>query len=163
MVIDRLDHEKYMSLALKQAEKAYSQKEVPIGAIVIDKNGVVIGRGYNKMEKIKCQTGHAEIIAIKKACKKIGDWRLDNCSIYITLEPCPMCLGLIQLSRINSIIFGARSPLFGFGYGMIPPTDGKKQTIHLLKKDLSILEGIKQEESVALLQKFFKTIRKKDG
>lgn len=148
-------HKKYMFMALRQAQKAYDNDEVPIGAIVVDQHGKVIGRGYNKMEKIKCQTGHAEVVAIQKACKKIGDWRLDGCHLYVTLEPCVMCFGLIQLSRLKSVVFGAKSPLFGFGH------EKYKKSLPIVKKDLAILEGVEKEKCIKLLQKFFKTVRKK--
>ena len=142
--------EQYLKKAIDQAKKASANDEVPIGAIVVDSNGIIIGRGYNKMEKTGCQTGHAEVVAIEKACKKIGDWRLNGCSIYVTLEPCLMCFGLIQLSRIDRLVFGARSPLFGFGYGTekIPPMG-----------NLTIEEGIRKEECSDLLKKFFKKVR----
>jgi len=143
-----------MVQALKQAQKAYDFGEVPIGAVVVDKYGMILGRGYNKMEQVKCQTGHAEVIAIQRACKKIGDWRLTKCWLYVTLEPCVMCFGLAQLSRIEGIIFGARSPLFGFGYG-------KKKSIPLLKSNLVIKEGIKKNECTQILQKFFRKVRKR--
>jgi tRNA(adenine34) deaminase len=145
--------ESYMLEAIKQAEKALAAGEVPIGAVVVGKNGEIFGRGYNKMEQMKCQTEHAEMIAIKKACKKVGDWRLDGCSIYVTLEPCVMCFGLIQLSRIKKLVFGAKSPLFGFGY------ESKK--FHLMKKDLEIKHGICENECKAQLKNFFKGVRNK--
>jgi len=145
-------HEKYMMEALKQARKAYNNNEVPIGAVVINEDGKIIGRGYNKMEATKCQTGHAEVVAIQKACKKINDWRLDKCWLYVTLEPCAMCFGLILLSRIEGVVFGAKSPLFGFGY------ENYKKNI---KCDLTILEGIRENECIKLLQDFFKDIRKR--
>jgi tRNA(adenine34) deaminase len=148
-------HEKYMAMAINQAKKALAHNEVPIGAVVVDENGTVIGRGYNKMEKLKCQTGHAEVIAIQKACKKINDWRLTNCWLYVTLEPCSMCFGLAQLSRLKGVVFGTTSPLFGFGY------ENYKKTLPLTKKDMSLLEGVKKDECTLLLQNFFQTIRKK--
>jgi len=146
-----MDHEKYMDLAIKQAKKALANNETPIGAVVVHKDGTILGRGYNKMEKIKCQTGHAEVVAIQKACKKIGDWRLNNCCIYVTLEPCTMCFGLIMLSRIDKLIFGAESPLFGYK---------NNKNIQIVKKDLVISEGIKKEECEKLLRRFFKKIRR---
>ena len=142
-----------MKKALSQAKKALARDEVPIGALVVNENGIIIGRGYNKMETIGCQTGHAELIAIKKACKKRGDWRLDNCTLYVTLEPCLMCFGLAQLSRIKRIVFATQSPLFGFGFK-------KSKNLPLLKKDLLLHEGVLKEEAVKLLQMFFKKIRK---
>ena len=148
------DHEHFMKKALAQAKKALALGEVPVGALVVDEEGVILGRGYNKMEAVGCQTGHAEVIAIQKACKKRGDWRLDDCSLYVTLEPCLMCFGLAQLSRIKEIIFATESPLFGFGFK-------KSQSLPFLKKDLLLHEGILKEEAVNLLQTFFKTIRTK--
>lgn len=154
--MNKLDHKKYMSQALKQAQKALQQNEVPVGAVIVKENGEIISRAYNKMEKLKCQTGHAEVIAIQKACKKIGDWRLDNCWIYVTLEPCLMCFGLIQLSRIKGIVFGVKSPLFGFGFK-------NNQILPLYKKDLIVKEGIQKKECYKVLQNFFIEIRKKKG
>lgn len=154
-MISEKKHEKYMLAALKQAQKALRNNEVPIGAVVVDGEGRIIGRGYNKMEKTKCQTGHAEVIAIQKACKKINDWRLSNCWLYVTLEPCSMCFGLIRLSRLQGVVFGTLSPLFGFGY------ENYKKNLPLVDKNLAVLEGVKKEDCVQLLQNFFKTIRKK--
>lgn len=148
------DHTLYMAQALKQAKKAFKKNEVPIGAVVVNKEGIIIGRGYNKTEHGKCQTAHAEVIAIQKACKKIGDWRLNDCWLYVTLEPCIMCFGLIQLSRIKGIVFGVESPLFGFGYK-------KYKTIHIKQKNLLIEEGVAQEACTKMLQDFFKSLRKK--
>lgn len=99
---------KFMKLAFKQAEKAYKRGEMPVGAIVV-KNGKVIGRGYNKKEKTKNAIMHAEIIAIKKACKKNNDWRLNNCEMYVTLEPCVMCMGAIVESRIKKVYCGIKN------------------------------------------------------
>ena len=100
------EKEKFMALALKQAEIAKKNGEVPIGAVIV-KNGEVISKGYNKRNKNKLATAHAEINAIEKACKKLGDWRLDGCEMYVTLEPCPMCAGAILNARILKVYFGA--------------------------------------------------------
>jgi tRNA(adenine34) deaminase len=153
-----LNYDKYMLMAIKQAKKAFSIGEVPIGAIVVHKNGEVIGRGYNKMEKMNCQIGHAEVTAIQKACKKIGDWRLSNCSMYVTLEPCLMCFGLIKLSRIKKVVYGTKSPMFGF-------SKINNKNLPLVKKDLPIfkphvISGIKKDECSGLLKTFFKNVRK---
>jgi len=99
---------KFMKLAFKQAEKAYKHGEMPVGAIVV-KNGKVIGMGYNKKEKTKNAIMHAEIIAIKNACKKSNDWRLNDCEIYVTLEPCVMCMGAIVESRIKKVYCGIKN------------------------------------------------------
>lgn len=95
-----------MNEAIKEAKKAYIKDEVPIGAVIV-KDGKVISRAHNLRESKQCSTAHAEILAIEKACKKLGTWRLDECDLYVTLEPCPMCAGAILQSRIRKVIFGA--------------------------------------------------------
>lgn len=144
----------FMQKALSQARLALKNNEVPIGAIVVDSEGTILGRGYNKIEKTKCQTGHAEIIAIQKACKKRGDWRLDDCFLYVTLEPCLMCYGLITLSRIKGLVFGARSDLFGFGYK-------KEKVASKSNNKLLIEDGLKEKECIDILRQFFKLLREK--
>ena len=101
-----------MDEALKQAKKAYNINETPIGAVIV-KDGKIISRGYNKREVTNLATSHAEIIAINKACKKLNSWRLDGCEIYITLEPCMMCLGAITQSRISKVYVDAKEPKNG--------------------------------------------------
>lgn len=103
----------FMNLALKQALKAYKKQEVPIGAIVI-KNGKIISKAYNKKENKQITTKHAEIIAIERACKKLKTWHLDGCEIYTTMEPCLMCYGAIEQSRISKIYYGLKNMNFGF-------------------------------------------------
>ncbi len=144
--------EAFMGKALKQALVALSYQEVPIGAIVVAKDGTIVGRGYNRMETNNCQLAHAEARAIAQACKKIGDWRLNGCTIYVTLEPCLMCIGLIQLSRVDHIVYGAPSPLFGSVVSFL--------TLPTYAKQLRIECGIREQECVALLQSFFKRVRK---
>ncbi len=102
----------FMTKALHQAERALAHEEVPIGAIVVAKDGKIIARAYNQIEKKGTQCAHAEALAIQRAGKKLGDWRLHGCWIYVTLEPCLMCFGLIQLSRIEGLVYGAPSTLF---------------------------------------------------
>lgn len=142
----------FMKKALRQAEIAFKKNEVPIGAIIVDKNNNIISRAYNKIEKIGCQTGHAEVQAIKKACKKIGTWRLDDYSIYVTLEPCLMCLGLIQLSRIKNLYFGAMNKEYGSGLNFV-----KKHK--LKRKNLYIWGGLLENQSIDILRRFFKRVR----
>ncbi|WJG69196.1 nucleoside deaminase [Spiroplasma ixodetis] len=103
----------YMEIALKLAKKAAINGDVPIGAIIVDENDNIIGRGFNKKEKDKDPTQHAEIIAIKKACKKNNNWRLLNCTIYTTLEPCLMCVGALLQTRIKHIVFALKDSKFG--------------------------------------------------
>lgn len=143
----------FMDKALKQAAVAFKKGEVPVGAIVVDSDGKILSRGYNKIEKNGCQSSHAEIIAIQKACKKFGTWRLDGCSIYVTLEPCLMCLGLIQLSRIKTVYFGAVCKEFGSGL-----TRAKEHKLY--KKDLEIIGGLKDKQSSDLMKQFFVRLRK---
>lgn len=96
----------FMEMALLEAEKARKREEVPIGAVVV-KNGKVIAKGFNKREKTKSALNHAEIVAIRKACRKLKDWRLEGCEIYVTLKPCPMCAGAIANARIDKVYYGA--------------------------------------------------------
>ena len=107
-------HEKYMKAALKQAQKAYALGEVPIGC-VITYEGKIIGRGYNRRNTDKNTLSHAEITAINKASKKIGDWRLEGCTLYVTLEPCQMCAGAIIQARITEVVIGSMNPKAGCG------------------------------------------------
>jgi tRNA(adenine34) deaminase len=144
----------FMENALKQAATGLRHNEVPVGAVIVNSDGIIIARAYNKIETLQSQTAHAEILAIKKASKKIGDWRLNGCWIYVTLEPCLMCMGLIMLSRLEGVIFAATSTLFGcerFNGATLP----------LYAKHLKIEGGVKAKESIALLQSFFKSVRKK--
>lgn len=104
--------EKYMKEALKQAQKAYAINEVPIGCVIV-RQGKIIARGYNKRNSVKSTLGHAEIEAIKKAGKAVGDWRLEDCIMYVTLEPCPMCAGAIIQARIPKVVIGSMNPKAG--------------------------------------------------
>ena len=103
---------RYMQLALKEAEKAFKKDEVPIGAIIVH-DDQVIARAHNLRESKQISTAHAEILTIEKACRKIGSWRLEECELYVTLEPCPMCAGAILQSRIKKVIYGAKDPKGG--------------------------------------------------
>jgi tRNA(adenine34) deaminase len=153
-IITSENHIKFMQKALKEAQKAYKKDEVPIGAVVIDPQGNIIGRGRNLVEKTKLQISHAEIRAISQACRKIGDWRLEGCWIYVTLEPCALCMNLILLSRLKGVVFGASSPIFGFELD-------KNRPLQLYRRNMiEIIKGVCEEESVTLLKKFFKEKRK---
>lgn len=101
-----MNDEKWMKSALQQAKKAYAYDEVPIGCVIV-KDDHIISRGYNKREMSNQSIAHAEILAIQKACKKLNSWRLEGCTLYVTLEPCPMCAGAIVQSRIDRVVFGA--------------------------------------------------------
>ena len=143
----------FMQKALMQARVSLRRDEVPIGAVIVNKEGVIIARAYNQMEAKKSQLAHAETQAIARACKAVGNWRLIGCFIYVTLEPCLMCLGLIQLSRLEGVIYGAQSHLFGaLSLGA--------QQIPLYKKSFVIEGGVEEKQSIELLQTFFKKIRR---
>ena len=107
----------YMGLALKQAKKALKHNEVPVGAIIV-KDNKIISQAYNKREKNKDVTKHAEIIAISKACKKLKNWRLDDCVLYVTMEPCMMCSGAIEQSRIKKIVYGVKNDNYGYAQNL---------------------------------------------
>ncbi len=150
-----MNNEKWMQEAIKQAKKAAQKDEVPIGCVIV-KDDQIIARAYNKREMKQCSTAHAEILAIEKACKKLGSWRLEDCDLYVTLEPCPMCSGAIIQSRIRNVIFGAYDPKGGCmgsnmnindvrGFNHYPDIEG----------------GILQDECSRLLKEFFKAKRKK--
>jgi len=143
-----------MNKALFQANLGLKHAEVPVGAVIVDGAGKIIARAYNKIESEQCQLAHAEARAIKKACKKIGGWRLNGCWIYVTLEPCLMCFGLIKLSRLEGVVFGAPSNLFGIGLHDL-------ENIKNYAKDIKIVPGVKEKECIEVLKKFFNTVRKK--
>jgi tRNA(adenine34) deaminase len=149
-----LNHQFFMQKALLQAKKAFIKKEVPVGAIIVDAKGTILARSYNLVEARHTQAAHAEIRALIKAGKKLGDWRLNDCWLYVTLEPCAMCMNLIILSRMKGVVYGATSLLFG--YHLVD----KKDASWVYKKDTpAIIGGIRSDESIALLKKFFKDKR----
>lgn len=146
-----------MQEALAQAKLAYEIDEVPIGAIVVNSEGDIIARAYNVVERDCTQRSHAESLAIEYAAKGLGDWRLDGCWLYVTLEPCSMCMGLTKLSRLAGVVYGASSPLFGFSLD-------NEQDLWLYKKGIiSIVEGIGGDQAAQLLKNFFHKKRKKSG
>ncbi|MBE4704195.1 nucleoside deaminase [Spiroplasma platyhelix] len=108
-----MNNKKYLKVAVSLAKKAIKNNDIPVGAVVVDQNGRIIGRGYNRKEKDQNPFHHAEVIAIQQACKQRGSWRLEECIIYSTLEPCLMCLGTILQARISWIVFGLESEKFG--------------------------------------------------
>ena len=148
--------EKYMREALKQARKAFALKEVPIGCVIVRDDGVIMGRGYNRRNTDKSTLSHAEISAIRKAVKKAGDWRLEDCTIYITLEPCPMCAGAIVQSRIKRCVFGASSPKSGCAGSILNLLDEER-----FNHQVETEQGVLQKECTEILQSFFKDLRER--
>jgi tRNA(adenine34) deaminase len=146
-------HSYYMNEALALAKGAFEAGEVPIGAVVVDPDGTIIGRGANAVERGKSQTAHAELLAIQEASRNLGDWRLEGCWIYVTLEPCLRCLGAIGLSRLAGLTYAVGSPEFG-AFRLI---DKSQADLYLGR--LSVLQGLKQEESADMLKMFFKRAR----
>lgn len=148
--------EKFMLRALELAEIAGSLGEVPVGAVVVSKRtGEIVGEGYNLRERAKNALAHAEIIAIDNACKKLGGWRLPECSIYVTLEPCPMCCGAIINARIDDVIFGAYDPKSGSAVSL------QKMFELPYNYKPSVTGGVMEEKCAAILTNFFRELREK--
>ena len=145
-----------MKVALKEAEKAFESGEIPVGAVVVHENRV-IGRGYNQTEGLKDPTAHAEIIAIGAAASYLGSWRLTDCSLYVTLEPCAMCAGAIVLARLDRLIFGPYDPKAGACGSLMNIIQDKR-----LNHQASITVGVLTEECRAILKAFFQKLRKED-
>jgi tRNA(adenine34) deaminase len=147
----------FMTKAFRQAELALKYDEVPVGAVVVSPEGHIIGRGYNQTEKKSSQAFHAEMLAITKAGISLHDWRLCDCWVYVTLEPCAMCMNLIRLSRCAGVVYGATSPLFGY---QVVDKDScfpvyKENVVKIIQADLYI------DKSAALLKSFFRVRRLK--
>jgi len=147
------DHERYMSIALELAKEAAEDGDTPVGCVVVDTAGTVIGRGRNRREKEKSATAHAELEAINEACKALGDWRLSGCSLYVSLEPCPMCAGAVLMSRIDKVFFGARDELTGSCGSVI------NLFMEPYGSSAQITGGILADECSSLLTNFFKKLR----
>ena len=148
-------HEKYMKEALKLAKKAYTLGEVPIGCVIVYEDKI-IGRGYNRRKTDKNTLSHAEITAINKASKKMGDWRLEGCTLYVTLEPCQMCAGAIVQARIPKVYIGTMNPKAGCAGSLL-----NLLQFPAFNHQVEIETGILQEECAAILSGFFKEMREK--
>jgi tRNA(adenine34) deaminase len=151
-----LEHERWMDEALQEAKKAEAIGEVPIGAVIV-KDGEVIGRGYNLRETQHDPTAHAEMIAIRQAAERVGGWRLNDCDLYVTLEPCPMCAGAILQARIRRVIYGTEDPKAGCaGTLMNILTDGR------FNHQTEVISGIRKEACGAILTEFFRALRRRN-
>lgn len=146
--------ELFMKEALKEAYKAYEIKEVPIGAVVV-RNGEIVGRGYNQKETLKDATLHAEISAIKDACRNLGGWRLPGCTMYVTLEPCAMCAGALVNARIERLVIGSKDLKTGACGSVINIVQMEK-----LNHQIDVQFGILEEECSNMLKNFFTELRK---
>ena len=147
--------EKHMKEAIRQAKKAYELQEVPIGCVIVHE-GKIVGRGYNRRTIDKNVLAHGELQAIKKANKKIGDWRLEDCTLYVTLEPCPMCAGAIVQARIKRVVIGCMNPKAG-SVGSV---------INLLEQEgfnhqVEVTTGVLENECSEMMKDFFKELRRR--
>ena len=147
--------EKYMRAAIREAKKAYALEEVPIGCVIVQ-NDKIIARGYNRRNTDKNTLAHAEIAAIRKASKKTGDWRIEDCTMYVTLEPCQMCAGAIVQSRLGKVVIGSMNPKAGCAGSVINLLQ-MKQFNHQVEMETGILE----EECSTMLSGFFQELREK--
>ena len=146
-------HIKYMKEALRQAKKAYALGEVPIGCVIVYEDKI-IARGYNRRNTDKNTLAHAEITAINRASKKLGDWRLEDCTLYVTLEPCQMCAGAIVQSRITNVVMGCMNPKAGCGGSILNILEMPE-----FNHQVNVLRGVMEEECSQMMKSFFKELR----
>ena len=152
-MVREADYEKYMRMALELAAEAAGRGEVPVGCVVVDGGGNVVGRGRNRREERRRVSGHAEMEAIDEASRARGDWRLDDCTLFVTLEPCPMCAGAMISARLGALVYGAREP----------ETGSAASVLNLFEErypgHTAIVSGVLARESEALLRAFFRKRR----
>ena len=147
------EREQYMALALELAREAAAAGEVPVGCVVVSPDGEVIGRGRNLREETGDACAHAEVLAIREACARLGTWRLEGCTLYVTLEPCPMCAGAIINFRIPTVVYGAKEPLSG-SCGSVINLFEERYGHHP-----AIYGGVLREDCAGVLSDFFRTVR----
>jgi len=153
--MDLLNFDRFMNRAIQLAIKAESMNEVPIGSVIVDNANRVIGEGHNLKETLNDPTAHAEIIALREAAKNISNWRLENCILYTTLEPCPMCLSAMILARVEWLVFAA----YDLKGGAISLNYNLYKDLRL-NHQLKVMGGFKENESSVLLSIFFKKLRR---
>jgi tRNA(adenine34) deaminase len=156
MVKENVMNLKYMKEAIKEAKKAAKIGEVPIGCVIVYKDKI-IARGYNKRNKKKTTLAHAELLAIDKASKALGDWRLEDCTMYVTLEPCQMCSGAIVQARIKEVVVGTMNPKAGCAGSILNILQMKE-----FNHQVELKTGVMEEECTAVLQEFFQDLRVKN-
>ncbi|MGI5978131.1 MAG: nucleoside deaminase [Oscillospiraceae bacterium] len=149
-----MDFEQYMYAALELAQSALCAGEVPVGCVIADADGSIIGRGANTRERSRSALGHAELSAIDEACRARGDWRLDDCTIFVTLEPCPMCAGAILNARVGRVVYGAREARFG-SCGSVIDLFSENYGFHP-----AVYKGVLEDTCRSLLEQFFREMRK---
>ena len=147
------EQEKYMKAAMTQAKKAYALGEVPIGCVIVHE-GKIIGRGYNRRNTDKNTLAHAEITAINKASRKIGDWRLEDCTLYVTLEPCQMCSGAIVQARIPEVVIGCMNPKAGCAGAILNILENDS-----FNHQVKVTRGVLEQQCSDMLTQFFKELR----
>lgn len=148
-----MEHEQYMRLALELARSAADAGEIPVGCVITDESGNIIGKGQNTRERTRSALGHAELNAIDEACRTVGDWRLYGCTLYVTLEPCPMCAGAIINSRIPCVVYGAKEKNYG-SCGSVIDLFSERYGHHP-----AVFGGVLEKECSALLSYFFGGLR----
>ena len=146
---------RYMAEAMKEARKAYRRKETPIGCVIV-RDGKIIARGRNRRDRSGNVLAHAEIEAIRKACKKLKDWRLEGCTMYVTLEPCPMCAGAIVQARMDRLVIGTMSPKAGCAGSILNLMD-----VPQFNHQVPVTKGVCGDECSRMLTEFFTELRKK--
>ena len=149
------EDEKFMKEAIRQAKKAEAIGDVPIGCVIV-RDDRIIARGYNKRNKNKTVLAHAELLAMSKACRKAGDWRLEDCTMYITLEPCQMCAGAIVQARIPRVVIGSMNPKAGCGGSILNLLQMKE-----FNHQVEVTRGVLEEECSEMLSAFFRKLRQK--
>jgi tRNA(adenine34) deaminase len=147
------DHEAYMHLALREAERGLAEDEVPVGAVVV-REGEVIARAHNRPVRLSDPAAHAEVLALRRAARKLGNYRLTGCSLYVTIEPCAMCAGAIILSRVSNLIYGASDPKAGANGSALSVINHPK-----LNHKVTVVSGVLGEDSTSLMREFFRTRR----
>ena len=156
MAVIKNIQEKYMKEALKQAKKAYTLGEVPIGCVIV-REGRIIGRGYNRRNTDKNTLSHAELTAIRKASRVMGDWRLEDCTLYVTLEPCQMCAGAIVQARIPEVVMGCMNPKAGCGGSVLNILEMPQ-----FNHQVNVTRGVLEEECSLMLKTFFTELRERN-
>ncbi|PRX26431.1 tRNA(adenine34) deaminase [Orenia metallireducens] len=149
-----MNKEYYMQEALKEAKKAFDKEEVPIGAVIV-KDNKIIARAHNLKEELQDATAHAEVLAIRQAAQKLGGWRLNGCTLYVTIEPCPMCAGALVQSRVDALVYGATDPKGGAAGTLFNLVDS-----NLLNHKLAIEYGVLEDKCRQIMKDFFKSLRR---